>query len=135
MSGSQSTSSSKLKAASREERLQKWKECFKNLCFINSPEITDASIKIVNCKLNDKLKQFTMEELHVVLNKKKKEKLQVSTKYLQEFGRQQNFTTYLFYYAMQSMNKTRKTNGRNVVSLRNMITESIRNTETKFLRL
>ncbi len=39
-----STLRSKLKAANQEERLQKWKEHFKNLLG-NPPEVTDKPIK------------------------------------------------------------------------------------------
>ena len=57
---------------SQEERLQKWKEHFKNL-FKNSPEITIKLTlpqrKIINGQLDMKLGQFTEEKLDAVLKK------------------------------------------------------------------
>ena len=56
-----STKGVKLKATSQEERLQKWKEHFKNLLG-NPPEITDKlNQKIINGQLDMKLEQFTDE--------------------------------------------------------------------------
>ena len=65
-----SISSAKLKAVSQEERIQMWKDYFKNL-FANSPEVTDRPItKNINSQQEIKLGQFTPEELNIVLKKK-----------------------------------------------------------------
>ena len=81
----------KLKSVRYEERLQKWKEYFKNL-FGNSAEITDKPAKeAINGQLNIKLGQFTREKIDVI-QEKKAEKLQAS-KYLLKFGRLGNLTT------------------------------------------
>ena len=102
-----STSKAKLKVASQEERLQKWKKKkhFQNL-LRNSSEITDKPIqKIINGKLNIKLRQFTEEELDTVLKKKlKTQKLQALTKY--PWSMEENLTMHNFYYAMLCINKT-----------------------------
>ena len=64
-----STLSAKLKAASQEERIQMWKEHFKNLLG-NSPKITHNPItKIIDKQLDNKLGQFTQEELNGVQGK------------------------------------------------------------------
>ena len=64
-----STPRAKLKAASREERIQKWKEHFKNLLG-NSPKVTSKPItKIINHQINIKLEQLTQEELNKILKK------------------------------------------------------------------
>ena len=78
MSGRKNTLKPKLKADNQEERLQKWKEHFKNVLG-KPPEITDKLIeKIINSKLDIKLGQFIEKELDAVLKKKlKAEKLQV----------------------------------------------------------
>ena len=55
------TSKSKLKAAI-QDRLQKWKEDFKNLLG-NPPEMTE----IIHGQLNIKLGHFTEDELEIVL--------------------------------------------------------------------
>ena len=58
-----STSRTKLKAASQEERIHLWKEHFKNLLG-KSPKITDELItKIIYNQLDIKLKQFTQGDL------------------------------------------------------------------------
>ena len=65
-----STLSIKLKATSQEERLQKWKEYFKNLLG-NLSKITDKPIqKIINGQLDIKLGQLTEEKFDAVLKKK-----------------------------------------------------------------
>ena len=67
ISGRKSAPSSKLKAASQEDRLLKWKEHFKNLLG-NPPKITDKNIqKISNSQLDIKLGHFTIDELETVL--------------------------------------------------------------------
>ena len=64
-----STSRAKLKAGSQEERIQMWKEHFKNP-LRKSPKVTDKPItKIVNSQLNIKLGHFTQEEITGVLRK------------------------------------------------------------------
>ena len=56
----------KLKAASQEERIQLWKEHFKNW-LRKSPKVTDELItKIIDYRLDIKLGQFTQEELDEV---------------------------------------------------------------------
>ena len=68
-----STSRAKLQAAS-QERIQMWKEHFKNL-LVNSPKVTEKPIKkFFNSKLDIQLRQFT-QELNVELTKFKAEKL------------------------------------------------------------
>ena len=62
----------KLKADSQEERLQKWKEHFKNL-FGNPPEITEEII--IDGQLDIQLGSFMENEIDTVL-KTKAEKLQ-----------------------------------------------------------
>ena len=76
MSQNKSTSRAKLKAAIQEERLQMWKEYYKNLLG-NSPKVTDNQLDI-------KVGQFTQEELNVVPRKIKSRKaagLEVPLKY------------------------------------------------------
>ena len=65
----------KLKAAHQEERIQKWKEHFKNLLG-NFPKVTGKPItKIINNQLDIKLGHFTQEELDVELTKIKNRKV------------------------------------------------------------
>ena len=53
--------------AAQEERIQKWKEHFKNQ-FGNSPKVNDKLIqKIINRQLDIKLGQFTEGKLDTVL--------------------------------------------------------------------
>ena len=64
----------KLKAVSQKERIQLWKEHFKNLLG-KSTKFTDEPItKIIDDQLDVKLGQFTQEELDVVLTKIKNRK-------------------------------------------------------------
>ena len=64
----------KLKADSQEERIQMWKEHFKNLLG-NSPKVTDKPVmKIINNQLDIKLGQFILEEPNLVLTKIKNRK-------------------------------------------------------------
>ena len=71
MSGKKNTSRAKLKDASLEERLHKWKEHFKNQ-LRNIPENIDKPIqRIINSQQDIKLKQFTEEELDKELKKLK----------------------------------------------------------------
>ena len=64
-----SISRAKLKVANQDERLQKWKEHFKNLPG-NPPDINDKhSEKISNIQLDIKLGQFTELELDSVREK------------------------------------------------------------------
>ena len=73
VSGSKSTLKAKLKAVRWKERLQKWKEDFKNLLRNPPPEITDKPTeKIINCHLDVKLGQFVEEELENKKNQKRK---------------------------------------------------------------
>ena len=61
MSKRKIASRAKLKAASQEERINLWKEHFKNLLG-KSPKVTDKPItKIINNQLDIKLGQFTQE--------------------------------------------------------------------------
>ena len=53
-----------IKAANQEERLEKWKDHFKNL-LRNLPEITDNLTEEIKCQVG--IKQFTEEELGTVL--------------------------------------------------------------------
>ena len=74
MSKRKSTSRANLKAASQEERIQMWKEHYKNLLG-NFPKITDKPImKIINSQIDIKLGQFIQEELNVELTKIEMEK-------------------------------------------------------------
>ena len=69
MRGRKNTQRAKLKAASQQERLPKWKEHFNNLLG-NPPEVTDKPIKkIINRLLDIKLGQFMEDELDIVLKK------------------------------------------------------------------
>ena len=105
MNRRKSTFRAKLKAASQKERLQIWKEHFKNL-LENPPEVTNKTIKKIICSQLD-LRQFMKEELDAVQKKKlKAEKVQATMKYLLEYRRQENLMTYFFDYAMLSKNKT-----------------------------
>ena len=89
MNGRKSSLRAKLKAASQEERLQKWKGYFKNLLG-NPPEIMDEPTEeIIHVQLDIKLGQFMEEELDVVQKKLKTEKLQAS-KYFLKYRRQGN---------------------------------------------
>ena len=74
MNWRKSTSRAKWKATSQEERLQKWKENFKNL-LENLPKITDKPTeKIINWQLDIKLGQFAEKELDAVQKKIKSSK-------------------------------------------------------------
>ena len=96
VSKKKSISRAKLIATSQEERIQKWKENFKNQ-FANSPKVTNKSItKIINSQQDIKLGQFIQEEVNEVLRKMKN-------------GKAASFTSSL--------------------SLRKVISESIRTTE------
>ena len=67
LSGRKRASRAKLKAACQEERIQKWKEHFKNLLG-NPTKVTHKPIqKITNRQLDIKPGQFTEEELDIVL--------------------------------------------------------------------
>ena len=59
----------KLKAASQEERMQKWKERFQNLLGNSSKDSDKPIIKVINCQLDIKQGQFTKKELNIVLTK------------------------------------------------------------------
>ena len=62
----------KSKSASREERLLKWKEHFKNLV-VNPPEITDKLIEeIIHAQLDITLGHFMADELDTVSKKNNK---------------------------------------------------------------
>ena len=78
VSGRKSTS----RAASPEERIQKWKNHFKNLLG-NSLGVTDIPEK-----------------------KFQAEKLQALTKYFLKYGKQENLMTCFFDYVILSINKT-----------------------------
>ena len=58
-----STLKAKLKAASQEEKLQKWKEYFKN-------QFGKPAEEIINEQEDIKIEQFTEYELNTVLKKK-----------------------------------------------------------------
>ena len=74
MSSRYSTARAKLKAAGQEERIQKWKEHFKNLLG-KSVKVTDEPImKIIRNQLNIKLGKFMRKEFGVVLRKIKNRK-------------------------------------------------------------
>ena len=63
--------------ATQQDRLQEWKEYFKNLLRI-LPEITDKPTEeIINGQLDIKLRHFIEDELDTVLKKLKEEKLHV----------------------------------------------------------
>ena len=66
VNGKKSTPTSKLKAASQKERLQKWKQHFKILLG-NPPEIIDRPIEeIINGWLDIKLEYIIEDELDAV---------------------------------------------------------------------
>ena len=74
ISGRKSTSTSKIRAASQEERLKKWKDHFQNLLG-KPPRVTDTAIKtIVNHELDIKRGNFTLEELQMARKKCKDKK-------------------------------------------------------------
>jgi exonuclease III len=74
VSGRKTSSKSKLKASSEQERLFKWKEHFQNLLG-KAPVVSDRPIEtIIDHKLNIKLGNFTLNELTLVLKKLKKGK-------------------------------------------------------------
>ena len=66
---------SKLKATSQEERIQQWKQHFKNL-LRTPPKVTHEPIitRIISKQLDIKLGQFSQEELDSVLRKIKNKK-------------------------------------------------------------
>ena len=84
-SGRKGISSAKLKAASQEERRQKWKEHFKNLLG-NWPDVT--SQEIVISQLNIKHGHLTQYW------KNKSRKAAGLQKYFLKYGRQENLTIY-----------------------------------------
>ena len=93
-----STSRAKLKAAIQEERIHLWKEHFKNL-LRKSPKVTDKPItKIINNQLDNKLGQFTHEELDVVLIKIKKRKAAGLDEIPPEVWKTRKFDDILFRY-------------------------------------
>ena len=74
MRGKKSTSIAKLKTASQIERMQKWKECFKNLLG-NLPKVNNKpKEKSNNSQLDIKLVQITEEEPATILKKIKSQK-------------------------------------------------------------
>ena len=94
------------------------KECFKNRVG-NIPRVTDKPItKIIDTQLDINRGQFIQEELTLELTKLKAEKLQASTKYPQNYGRQGNLMTYFFDFATPSVNgmQERERDGQKAVS-------------------
>ena len=80
------TSRAEVKTANQEERIQTWKEYFKNLLG-KSPKVMDKPImKIINDQLDIKLGQFTQEELDKVLTKVEIGNLSVLMKYHLKYG-------------------------------------------------
>ena len=74
VSGRKSSNSSKLKATSQADRLDKWKDHFKDLLG-NTPDVSDTPIEqIIDNTLDVKLGHFTPDELNVVLKKIKNNK-------------------------------------------------------------
>ena len=81
-----STAKAKLKATSKEERIQLWKQHFENLLG-NPPKVTHESImRIISKQLDIKLGLYTQEKLDSVLRKIKNRKAAVM-KYPQKYGR------------------------------------------------
>ena len=77
MSRRKSTTEAKLKATSCEEQIHIGKQYFDNLVG-KPPKVTHELItKIISKQLDIKLKQFTQEELDLVLKKLKIEKQRV----------------------------------------------------------
>ena len=102
MNGSKSTSKVKLKTASQGERLQNWKEHFKNLVE-NSPEITDKEIKkIISNQQDINLEQFTEGKVDVVLKKIKNKKAAG----LDEIPPEENLMTFFLNHETICINKT-----------------------------
>ena len=62
--------------------------------------------KIIDEKLDIKLRQFKKDGQDAVLEKFTTEQLQALKKYLLKFWRQGNLMTYFFDYAILSVNKT-----------------------------
>ena len=72
VTGRKSTSKSKLKASSQEERLKLWKEHFQNLLG-KPPSVSDKPIEtVINSTLNVKIGNFTIDELESVKVKGRK---------------------------------------------------------------
>ena len=98
---SKSTSRTKLKVGSQEEKLEKCKEHFKNL-HGNPPEITDnPTKKIINSQQGIKLSLWRKNMKKI---KSRSCSLQWNTSLM--YGTQGNLTTYFFDYAMLCINKT-----------------------------
>ncbi len=63
----------KLKATSQEERIQLWKQHFKN-SLGNPPKVTyEPIMRIISKQLDNKLEQFTQEELREYVEMKREE--------------------------------------------------------------
>ena len=91
VSGRKSTLRAKLKAASQEEGIQKWKEHFKNLV-INKP--------IKQLPTRQQTRTFYREKFVLLRRKKfKAGMLQALTEYLLKYGKQGNLIIYFFDYA------------------------------------
>ena len=69
-----STAKAKLKATSQQDRIQLWKQHFKNLLG-NPPEVThEPFTRIISKQLDIKLGLFTQQELNLILRKMKNRK-------------------------------------------------------------
>ena len=111
MSIKKSTARAKLKVAYQEERIHLWKQHFKNL-FGKPPKVAHEPItKVIINQLLIKLRQFTQEELDLVLKKLKIGKQQVWMKYLQKYGRKENSKTCCFDTARPYITRTQLTDG------------------------
>ena len=99
----------------RKSRLwwQKLNEYFRNEFEIpikvsNKPNSKPLITKIINCKLDIKVGQFTERELDMILKRKVNiEKLQISTKYTQKYWRHGHMLKYFFGYASLAINKAK----------------------------
>ena len=81
----------KLKGVSQEERIQKWKEHFKNL-FGTSQKVID---KLINSQLDSKVGQFMEEKLNIALTKIKNRKAEDLDKIPSELWKTRKFDDQL----------------------------------------
>ena len=95
MSKRKSTSREKLKANSQEEKIQMWKEHFKNLLADSLKVIDKLITKIIHGQLDIKPGQFTEEELDVKLTKIKNRKVTGLDKILPRVWKTRKFVDLL----------------------------------------
>ena len=82
-----STAKAKLKASSQEEQIHLWKQHFKNLLGKPPKVMLEPIMKIISNQLDNKLGQFTQEELNSVLRKIQNRKATGLDEIPQKYGR------------------------------------------------